>query len=251
MESARDELPESDFLRRRISLCSNDYFNDASKVVHGIFEPFLPDDYYLNDDYLPVCTLESFLSELLVALNSKSSMIFSEIPDLRAVEDVLPQQLYSVIANLMALIELDSLPLPVTRSTVPVEAVKSFKQVITSDYFETYVNKHRALDSMRIPKRQAYSQLLPAAKLLDQHFPRLLKIREVCVSLVPVSAKVIETVFGKLPGLAAEHFGSILSSWLKDERRIVIYETRPYLGPLVLKRIAQMIKTSESAGRGK
>jgi len=52
----------------------------------------------------------------------------------------------------------------------------------------------------------------------------MLKTKRVAISLLPITSKVIDTVFGKLPGTLAEFFANALASWLQDERRVVIYQ---------------------------
>ena len=54
--------------------------------------------------------------------------------------------------------------------------------------------------------------------------PHLLKMRRAVISLLPISSKIIDTIFGKLPGGLAEIFTNLLSKWLDDNKRIVIYE---------------------------
>ena len=49
-------------------------------------------------------------------------------------------------------------------------------------------------------------------------------MRRAVISLLPISSKIIDTIFGKLPGGLAEIFTNLLSKWLDDNKRIVIYE---------------------------
>jgi hypothetical protein len=80
------------------------------------------------------------------------------------------------------------------------------------------------LDDGQIPVSVAIKTVENQSHRLVSNSPLLLKTKPVAISLLPLSSKIIDTVFGKLPGSLAEFFTSLLTKWLQDNQRLIIYQ---------------------------
>lgn len=251
--------PKSKFFLKRIQQISVEDYNKKSDEIKQCFQPFLPKDYYKIDEYSAIWTWEAFLTDLFFCLKNKSALIFGEIPDAEQIRKLVPLELYQPLKNLTDQMSIDTIEVPMPRSSISSSSVKRLHEIVESDHFRIYVNHHKELDYIIKPKKQSYIDIVKSSKILRKNYPAFLKIRSAAVSLISPTTKMVDIVFGKLAGTVSEYFAKLIDECIKTDRQIVIYETMPFLLNLTFKRmitcfddqksIAEQASTGDSQGR--
>jgi len=229
--------PYIDAVVKRIQQISVEDYNKTSGNIRQCFQPFLPEDYYKKDEYSAILTWETFLTDLFFCLKRKSALLFGEIPDAEQIRKLVPSELYQPLKNLTDQMSIDTITVPMPRSSISASSVKRLHEIVESDYFRTHVNYHKELDYIIKPKKQSYIDIVKSSKILRKNYPALLKIRSSAVSLISPTTKMVDIVFGKLAGTASEYFAKLIEEWIKTDRQIVVYETMPFFLNLTLKRM--------------
>lgn len=223
----------SDFLERRTVPLPDEDWLSAVRMVKDSLAKFLPEDYDEDDKYFPVSVLSYFISDLMLAVKKKSSVLVIGTPrDVSELADLVPPELYIALKNLMSSIESENAKLPLPKDLVSADNVLRFQEVISSDLFSKYSAKHNQFEDGRVLKIDAAQNVEASGRSLIGRNRGLLKAQRMAVAMIPLSTKIVDTVFGKLPGALAEFFGQQLSGWVKDDRRIVIYNSKPIIQTL-------------------
>jgi hypothetical protein len=183
------------------------------------------ESYDPNEESDELSRLKRFLAELLLATHRKRNLIyFDRLPDVEALATMLPTDLLLPIRNLFSSI-ISSTPIVATsQSSVAFRDLALFEELVSSKVFRRYEANHGSLDDNNISVEEALHSIRRGSRRLVAQRPRLLKTKRVAVSLLPITSKVIDTIFGKLPGTLADFFVQALATWLQDERRLVIYQ---------------------------
>lgn len=247
-----DELaPRSVFFLKRTSIFSKDVYDEVGNQIHDIFRPFLPQDYSKNIAYSAIWKWESFLTDLLYCLKRNCAMVFGDIPDAENIRGLLPDELLIPIINLVENIAIESLKVPIAKVSLPEDSLKRFQDIVESDFFRIYVERHGGLDDAKKPKKLAIRDIVNSSMVLQYNYPTLLKLRDIAFSVIPITAKLVDTIFGKLPGSAADAFTKHLDRWIDSQRRIVIYETGPFLMEILFKRLIFCLENEKKLSRTK
>jgi hypothetical protein len=104
---------------------------------------------------------------------------------------------------------------------------------------------HQELANARASKKKTISNIAKLGGKLSIKYEKLLYLKHLTISLLPVTPKIIDVVFGKLPGTLAEHSFKLLNDWLKEERRIVLYHFHPTFEEIVIKRLRAALGEKE------
>ena len=178
--------------------------------------------------------LSWFLTELIYSLKTRSAMVLVlPMPDISGFRGALDPGLYRAINTLMGSMDTANLNLPVPRLEILQNDVKLFHELLDSDLFSTYANTHRGLEVTKEKKQPTVRRIISAAESLHSKFGRALNIKQLALSLIPVTASLIDTVCGKIPGTLADAIGNSLSDALKDGKRIIIYNYGQVHGDLL------------------
>jgi hypothetical protein len=216
-------LPESDFLQSRFSALSESQSGEAYKVVHDSFDPFLPED-PKDEIRSEIYTLMAFVSNLIIAAERKGSlMILNDFPDVESLRGSLPPEIIIPAKNLLATIQPIEPSLPLPKAATDSGHVRKFKQLLLSDIFSGYSRSHMNLEDQDVEPNVAAERVIGSGQSMVSQHPNLLRLKRTAVSLLPITAKTIDVVFGKLPGILAEYAADLLSSVASD-RRIVVYQ---------------------------
>lgn len=240
-------IRKSEFLDKRISFIPKKIYLKQCEIVDKAFENYLPEDDETDEKYLPVWQLKSFLSDLFLSIRRKVSMVcFTPIPDLTKVEKLIPAELFYPIQHLIAAFDCENVKLPLPQKTIKTSDVKRFQDIISSDLFSQYTSAHGELEDSKLTKKKAILNITKVGQALFQKNRALLYLKDLTISLLPITPKVIDTVFGKLPGILAEYSGKILNNLLKDERRIVLYLFFPMFENILFQRLSNLRQPSHS-----
>lgn len=224
---------KTEFLEARTSDIAEEWL-EALKRVQREVARLLPND--KKRTLQGVSPLTYFLADLSIAVEKKSAVVLMQgLPDPRWFERFVSPEFGTLVQNLLATIETDDTKLPIPKNFICADDFQAFEQTISSDLFQRYATIHRVLEDGTTPKKVAMVKVASAGRALSNSNRKILEVKKTLVSLIPVTSKIIDVVFGKLPGVLADFFGQRLSEMLKDDRRIVIYRFDPISTELLRK----------------
>jgi hypothetical protein len=235
----------SPFVSKRVAHKDSPEFASAFALVYQTFQNHFGEG-RTGKDQTALFELQAFLMELFLAAHYKQNLVyFSRIPALTELERVLPVDLLLPFKNLILTLENPSPSLPSTRASIAVRDVALYEEIITSKLYAQYKRSHSAFDEGGVSVNGALELVNRQGRLLAEQSPRLLKTKRTAVSLLPITSKIIDTIFGKLPGTLADFFAAALTKWLQDDRRIVIYQFGDLLEITMRARLNELERVKE------
>ena len=239
--------PRSDFVESRTTVVPRQQTEYIWKAVDATFSSHLPQDWRRNDEYSSVRELNAFVVDLLEAMSAGASLLSPwGIPDMAEAQARLPSELSVPLANLLSTIRDMQAPSPVPLKAIASEDVQRFNEIISSDVFCKYTAAQSALDDLEAPVESSLSMVVSSGRNLVLKAPKILQIRKSTVGILQLTPKLVDTVFGKIPGAVAEVGAKLGISLLESRRRIVIYDFRPSLEHLLLSNLIRMLKAADS-----
>lgn len=236
--------PKSRFLLDRTNFVPRETADKHWDAVRVALSKHLPKGWERDDQYSDVWGIESFLVDLMNAMATRSCLLSPwSIPDTAQVEAVLPSELALPLSNLLGSITDLNLASPVPQLALPVEELQRFNEIITGDLFPQYVHAQGQFDNSEAPIRHVVDEAVRVGRALFLKHPRLFVLRKSCVGFLQVTPKLIDAVFGKLPGVLAEISARLGVSLLDSRRRIVIYDCRPIIEMVWLSNLLRMFKS--------
>jgi hypothetical protein len=191
----------------------------------------------------PLSKLERFLVELLLAAHRKQNLIyFEQLPDMTTLIPFLSAELILPLRNLFSALVHSAPVVAGTQSSLELPDLALFEELIAGKVFRQYEHSHSALDDNGIAIEDALEYVRKGSRLLVAQNPRLLKTKRVAVSLLPITSKIVDVTFGKLPGTLAGFFADALTAWLQEKRRVVIYQFNDLLEVTMTARVNELIK---------
>jgi hypothetical protein len=239
---------ESSFRQKRVSFHRGREFARASSIVEQVFRETMPIG---NENDLQSDKLKSFLIDLLHAAARKSSLAWFSIgptPNVEEVKHLLTPELYLPIRALFASMENEHAHVAVPSVAISAANLDRFNEVISGRLFKTYEASHGGLDEGKTSVAAALKAIDQSSRLLTTKNSRFIKQKRIVVSLLPVTAKLIDVCFGKLPGILAEFSTNLLGKWLQDDRRIVIYRFDDVLRSTLQDRMHGLINARVARG---
>jgi len=235
-----DPLPQ--LLSKRISFCESPelmpVFRLVTLALSGTSEDRQPD---------PVSKLHRFLVELLLAAHRKRNLIyFDQLPDFSTLVPFLSAELILPLRNLFSTFEHSAPFVAGTQSAIALPDLALFEELIATKVFREYESSHQSLDDNRVRRETAVEYVSQGTRRLVAENPRLLKTKRVAIALLPVTSKLIDITFGKLPGTLAGFFADALSAWIQEKRRVVIYQFGDLLEVTMSARLNELIKAHGS-----
>ena len=220
-----DVAPTSKYLENRVR-CTR--IDDLVFITSFVSMAFGQDVTNVSEDIevdAAYATIILFLTELLLAVRMKRNIVsVRPLPTYEYVEPSIPIDLSLPIKNLLAMLQPTSLKVASSVKECDSSNIKLFDDLIISSAYNNYINSHSALDENNIDPDKAGKIIYKASRELAYRFPSLVTIKESIANVLPVTTKLIDAVFGQLPAKVADAFVKLLQYWLKNERRIVIYE---------------------------
>ena len=221
---APKSIRDSDFLRHR---CEEYSFNEYEVVmdsIRAVIESHATGSPTHSSKHSDLFPLVWFLTELVFSLKTKSAMVsVLPVPSVGQYSGILTPEMLSAVGTLIQKVHPIQIDLPIPQSEILSDDVKVFHELVRSDLFASYSSSHELLESSDADEQSAIRSILADAKALRFRFSSLLDAKRVMLSLLPVTASLIDTVCGKFPGSLANIFGDALTEALKSRQRITIY----------------------------
>lgn len=218
-------------------------------LVETAFSAHLPDGWLLRDDFSFARFLYWFVADLLIATSEGASILHlslrHSVPTLEKAESLLLSELFVPLRNLFAAITCVEPSSPVPQKSISTDDIQRFNAIISSDLFNRYSASQSSLDDSTIPLTTALPVVVSAGQKLFSQNNSLLALKRVSVSILEVTPKLVDAVFGKIPGVLAEVVAKLSISLLESRRRVVIYDFQEPIKGIIHSNFARMLKGAE------
>ena len=234
--------PKSEFIRKRTKGISWKKIKHNYEVISSLFSNYLPDGWINKKEYSSIVSLQYFLIDLMSAMRTGSSLITANgIPDIAQVQAIFPPEIALPISNIFSSIEDMNTTSPIPQMFIPREDLQRFNNIIMSDLFSEYVSAQALLDDSKEPIHSSLSKIISTGRNLFLANPKILTLRKNILGVIQVTPKIVDNVFGKLPGALAELASNLGISILESRKRVVIYD----LGFIFRDILLSLIRTNE------
>lgn len=203
-------------------------FDKVWTEYHNILDEVFATDLKNEEDdnaSLDFRIMKMFIADLLYALNKKRSLvIIPGIPNITqydgkfSVSNIIPLQ------NLIDTITTIENDLPVTRHNLTHNSIIKYEEILTSSLFEKYRTNSSMLEASTNNQNTVLENIRDSASHLVSHNSRLLKLRKARISILNIGTKIIDVVFGSLPGKLADVATSLATNAIQDDFRLTIYD---------------------------
>lgn len=238
--------PRSDFLANRTTVIPRERSEQHEKMVRATFSAHLPDDWYRNDEYAFAFELQAFVVDLLDAMSTGASLLSPwGMPEIAEAKARLPSELSVPLANLLSAFTDFQASSPIPQKAVPTEDIQRFNEIISSDLFSKYAAAQSSLDDLEAPVTAVLPTVVSSGRDVFFQNKQLLQLRKSSLSILQLTPKLVDVVFGKLPGALAEVAANFGISLLESRRRIVIYDFRSSIQGILFSNLLRMMKAAE------
>jgi hypothetical protein len=184
-----------------------------------------------------IFSLHSTLTKLLFALESRSSVIF-----MLGFKDVmqlnkLPFDLTYPIATFFENLEQRTVKLPRLTYDVENSDIISLLEILYSYEYSNYKSAHSEIENNLQLTDKIVKNIELAGNELFRKYQKRFIFQKGIINALPLSSKVIDLLFGKLPGDVTEYSGNALLNYLKKHKTVPIYN-----GDIILRDIIKRFK---------
>ncbi|WP_373060465.1 hypothetical protein [Zunongwangia sp. H14] len=175
------------------------------------------------------------IGTLFYALKHKSSILtFSPIEKIDRA--LLPPELKFPLDILFSSIQSKSATLPILEYDLPKKEVERLIDVLNGREFKNYSDAQKEIElNSNLTEKTIHSIELAGKELYNKN-RRVLNLKENLIKAIPLSSKVIELFFGKLPGILTEYSSTILSDYSREQKTIPLYNCQPIVHELLENR---------------
>lgn len=180
------------------------------------------------------------ISQLFYAMQTNSGILtFSPLNQIENKEH-LPIELIYPVDILYSSVQTQNANLPIVKFDLEKKEFKRLIDVLESKEFNNYKEAQTEIELNRNLTIKTVKLIEKAGKELYTKNSRILNLRENLIKAIPLSSKVIDLFFGKLPGMLTEHSGKILTEYLKINKTIPIYNCDSMLTELLNYRLKKV-----------
>jgi len=187
------------------------------------------------------------ISQLLFSLKTNSGIItfgnFTEIKN----KESLPLDLIIPFDILMQSIQTKSANLPVLKYETDKKDIKRFLTILESKEYGNYKEAQSEIEQNQNLTSKTIRAIEVAGKDLYKKNLSHIEIRENALKAIPLTGKIVELFFGKLPGILTDFSGTLLGDYLKLNKSIPIYNCEPIIENIKMASLrAKVFKYLES-----
>lgn len=228
------------FIRKRLLVRSGAEWVQSFFTVHEFFADHIPSFASEKNHDSDVLDLYTFLIDLLYALSSGRNLLNAKrFPDQSKLLGKLPPEVLIPIRNLLDTFERINPTSLYPRMTIDQDNVALFQEIIMSQRFNEYKSAHSSLEDPSLPTNVSSRHVSQATKSMSSKTKRWLKGRKALVSVLPFSARIVDMIFGALPGKLAEQFARMTQDWLTRNQRLVVYQMDDISRQLIKGRLGE------------
>ena len=239
-------VPDAAFIQSRTELIPENTSDNDRKVITGMFAAYLPDYHQRNDQYSDVWTLEYFLGDLFVALRENVGIASVSVPEPETYRGILPAELLMPISSLLSSIQTHGSAGPVPRFLMERTQIQDLEEIFKGNDFGAYSDAQAQLADDSQPPLKALSRARSLAATVQEKYLNRIKLSRMGLSMLPVVPKLVDSVFGKLPGRIAEYFAKVAEPLLDQRRRIVIYDCSSIRDEILMNTLLYVYKNKDA-----
>lgn len=179
-----------------------------------------------DEDQQPIALIHlwAFLIDVFHGLHLRSPIItFMEIPKAADFIPLLQPEAAIPIANLVSSIQVATLDVATPASSIPVRDAALLEEVLNDVAFCSYMEKHTALEATDASLSDARQLIASASRSIVERHSRILRLERFSTSTLQISAKLIDTVLGGIPGKIGAQLVASAEKVLHERKRIVLY----------------------------
>ena len=182
-----------------------------------------------------------FIADVLLALQTNAvPVMVTTVPTEDDVFAVLQPKAAVAVAGLVTAVSKDSTSVALPRIVVGKREARLFDEVLQSNLFTPYSHSHESLINESNQKSRVILDLRKNAVALQRHFSDRLELKQTLIPMFRVTSKLVDTVFGKLPGALAEMFATAGEHLIEERSRVVLVHAGPAIRGLFERRMQQM-----------
>jgi hypothetical protein len=205
-------------------------------IITNAFSPYLPNDWLKLEQFRAVSSTALFIGDLMDAISMRASLLSTfRLPDLVEIEELIPAELYVPLSHMLSSFTAVQNPSPIPQKVASTDDIRKYNDILSGDLFSNYVHSQASLDDAETPLEKAFPAIVSEGRKLFLQNRDLLGLRNASVNILQMTPKLIDAVFGKLPGALAEVAAKLGISFLEDRRRLVIYDFHEVMYETVLK----------------
>lgn len=233
----------SDYILRRSEMVEYDQIEEFD-CIEQIFAPYYDESVdYIERVRSPIFSIEAFLIDLFSAMKTKSCLIeVNRIPKITELERLLPFHILEPIDSLLSQFRHSTAVLPRATSVFQRSDVERLREVIESISFKEYSLLHENLDDQRNEVSNTVERITKAGAGLKELGGNLLELRSTALGILPMTPKLVDIAFGKLPGAVAEVATKLGVSFLEDRKRVVVYSCGHVVSSALSRHLGQMME---------
>ncbi|WP_205503112.1 hypothetical protein [Rufibacter psychrotolerans] len=177
------------------------------------------------------------LSNLLFAMETKSSILQIFKDELFGNLDNLNPEIAVPINAIEKSVQIVNSKLPVLKYDINKIDIERLFKVLESKEFGFYKEAHNEISLNNNLTTNTIKRIEKAGKDLYESNSSIMNIKDSMINSIPLTSKVIEVFFGKLPSIFMELFSKILTDYLKENKSLAVYDCRNILEDQLKRRI--------------
>ena len=176
---------------------------------------------------------EAFIADLICAMHSNAAMLSAiPIPDVREICSAFVPELAAPIIQLVANLRPHQELLPIPLTSIDRNSVTRFRAILDGLKFEQYSQSHAMLHDSDAGARSVLTRVRNSGAALLEESKGLLAVSPAVIRMLKLAPKIIDTIFGKLPGALGQIAGDLAQKRLEERTRIVIYPFAPWISAM-------------------
>jgi len=215
----------STFIASRITRFSNNRSLSNINTIDNAFSIYLPDNWRTSDKFDPVFRIVIFINDLMDAMSAGAAFLSIDgLPNPTEIKELIPDELFFPISHLFSTFTAVQTSSPIPQKVVSTDEVHRLNDILSGDLFSNYANSQPLLDASETPIEKTLQVIVSDARMLFLQNRKQLALRNATVNILQMTPKLIDAIFGKLPGALAEVATKLGISFLEARRRLVIYD---------------------------
>lgn len=193
--------------------------------------------YHPNTDREEYSSVSYRLSNLLFAMETKSSILQMFGNSLFGNLNKLNPEVAIPISTIEKSIQHANAQLPVIKSDINKVDIERLFEVLESKEFGIYKEAQDEISLRDNLTSKTIARIEKAGKDLYRSNLSTMEIKESMINSIPLTSKVVELFFGKLPGILTEFSSKFLTDYLKGGKSLAIYDCSNIMTEQLKKRI--------------
>jgi hypothetical protein len=230
----------SDYLLQRTELIEEEVYNKRLFATQDALRKVVKIDNYLQ--HISFYEASCFLTDLNFACEKKHCVIsLMGPPDLETLGQVFEPSFVSTMTGFYQSFDLKAGHLPFPKAEILRSRVDDFHQMVTSDLFSAYQTSHAELKTDS--SEPSLGRIVGAANKIKEKFGRQIDVKQLLLSLLPLGAKLVDTIFGRLPGTLAESLAKSVGT--DSGTNLVYYDCSSLWKDMLARQFAAQHPTSQ------